>query len=274
MLILAGTAVHGVSIGGVETCIQLPGYDLCFDIGRCPRSAVHRSRVAFTHAHLDHMGGMAMHTATRALTAQEPPTYLLPAKELAGVQNLLAAWRRLDHSRLACELVPLEPGDRYDLGAGQELVAFATRHSVPSLGYGLFSSKQKLKPAYQGLPGTTLRDLRLAGEPITETVRTCDVATLGDSRIDVLDEQPWLYEARLLILEATFLDERVGVAETRAKGHVHLDEILERADRFLNQALLLTHFSARYSSDEIRAILGERLPPGLGERVQVLLPRG
>jgi ribonuclease Z len=274
MLILAGTAVQGVSIGGVESCIQLPGYDLCFDIGRCPRSAVHRSRVAFTHAHLDHMGGIAMHTATRALTALEPPTYLLPAKELAAVQNLLGTWRRLDRSRLACELVSMEPGDRFDLGQGRELRAFATRHSVPSLGYAIFSSKHKLKPAYQGLPGATLRDLRLAGEPITEAVWTCDVATVGDSLIDVLDEEPWLYEARLLILEATFLDARVGVPETRAKGHVHLAEILARAERFRNQALLLTHFSARYSSDEIRGILGGVLPAGLRERTQVLLPRG
>jgi ribonuclease Z len=138
----------------------------------------------------------------------------------------------------------------------------------------VFSSKQKLKAEYHGLPGPRLAELRRAGAPITETVWTCDVATVGDSLIDVLDEEPWLYEARLLILEATFLDERVGVAETRAKGHVHLAEILARADHFRNQALLLTHFSARYTFDEIRGILEGALPAGLRERTQVLLPRG
>jgi len=274
MLILAGTAVHGVSIGGVETCIQLPGLDLCFDIGRCPRSAVQRSRVAFTHAHLDHLGGVAMHTATRALTALDPPTYLVPARDLAGLQALLSCWRRLDRSRLACELVPMAPGDRFPLGREVELRAFATRHSVPSLGYAVFSSKRKLKPEFLGLPGPRLRDLRLAGAPITETAWTCDVAFLGDSLVDVLDEEPWLYEARLLILEATFLDDTVGLAECRAKGHVHLAEIVARAERFRNQALLLTHFSARYAVDQIRAILGDALPADLGARTHALLPRG
>ena len=51
-----------------------------------------------------------------------------------------------------------------------------------------------------------------------------------------------------MILECTFLDDRVSVAECRAKGHVHLDEIVERADLFENEAILLTHFSARYSA--------------------------
>jgi ribonuclease Z len=198
----------------------------------------------------------------------------VPAPDLAGLRNLLGCFRRLDRSRLACDLVPMEPGDRYPLAPEVELRAFATRHTVPSLGYGVFSSKQKLKAEYHGLPGPRLAELRRAGAPITETVWTCDVACLGDTLVDALDEQPWLYEARLLILEATFLDAEVSVAECRAKGHVHLVEILERADRFRNQALLLTHFSARYSVDQIRGILEGALPPDLLRRTHTLLPRG
>ncbi len=272
MLNLAGTAVKGISIGGVETCIQLPGHDLCFDIGRAPRSAVHRSRVAFTHAHLDHMGGVAMHVATRALTSQEPPTYLMPASAVPHFQAMLKAWRRLDRSRLPCHVVPMEPGGAFALAEGRERRAFTTKHTVPSAGYAIYTSKQKLRPAYFGLPGPELQRLREAGEPITRTVESCDVAVPGDTSIDALDEQPWLYKARLLILEATFLDDRVDVAACRSKGHVHLDEILERADRFENQAILLTHFSARYALAEIRAILHERLPPSLRERVHPLIP--
>jgi ribonuclease Z len=274
MLNLAGTAVRGISIGGVETCIQLPGLDLCFDIGRAPRSAVYRSRVAFTHAHLDHMGGIAMHMATRALTALEPPTYLVPAANLPALQDLLKAWRRLDRSRLPCTLVPMEPGSVFPLAPDLELRAFPTQHTVPSLGYAVFSSKQKLLPSFHGLPGKELQRLRLAGEAITERVQTCDVAFSGDSCIDAIAAQPWLYRARLLILEATFIDDRVSVEACRGKGHVHLDEIIAQAERFENQAILLTHFSARYTLTEIRAILDERLPPSLRERVHPLIPPG
>ena len=271
MLNLAGTAVKGVSIGGVETCIQLPGLDLCFDIGRAPRSAVHRSRVAFTHGHLDHTGGVAMHAATRALTGLEPPTYLVPAPYLEDMRALFRAWRRIDRSRLPCELVPMRAGDRFELDEDRELRAFESRHRVPALGYGVFSCKRKLTPEYHGRPGPELRDLRHAGVEITRPVWTCDLAFTGDTSIVVLEREPWLLQARLLIMECTFLDDRVEPAACRAKGHVHLDEIIERAELFENQAILLTHFSARYSLTEIRAILHERLPQSLRSRVHPLL---
>jgi ribonuclease Z len=165
----------------------------------------------------------------------------------------------------------MEPGSVFPLGPDLELEAFATRHTVPSLGYGVFSSRRKLLARYHGLPGAELQRLRQAGEAITETVRGCDVACTGDTRIDALDEQPWLYQARLLILEATFLDDRVSAPDCRAKGHIHLDEIIERAERFENQAILLVHFSARYALAEIRAILEKRLPPVLRGRVHPLI---
>ncbi len=267
MLNLAGTAVKGVSIGGVETCIQLPGLDLCFDIGRAPRSAVYRSRVAFTHGHLDHVGGVAMHAATRALTGLEPPTYMVPAPYARDLRELFRVWRRIDRSRLPCELVSVRAGDRIPLGDDRELRAFDSVHRIPALGYGVFSCKHRLAPEHRGKPGHELRDLRLAGVEITRPVWTCDVAFTGDTSIDLLDREPWLLQARLLIIECTFLDDRVDAEACRAKGHVHLDEILARAEAFENQAVLLTHFSARYSLAEIRAILRERLPEPLRGRV-------
>ena len=77
--------------------------------------------------------------------------------------------------------------------------------------------------------------------------------------------------ARLLILESTFVDDRVSVAECRAKGHVHLSEVAERAELFENEAILLTHFSPRYKRAEILAALDATLPTGLRERVTPLL---
>ena len=33
---LGGVNIEAISVGGLETCIQLPGAKLAFDIGRCP----------------------------------------------------------------------------------------------------------------------------------------------------------------------------------------------------------------------------------------------
>ena len=74
MLKILGNDLEAVSIGGLETCIELPAWGLCFDIGRCPPSAVRRERVFITHAHMDHAGGLAYHAAMRDLLGMKPPT--------------------------------------------------------------------------------------------------------------------------------------------------------------------------------------------------------
>jgi len=55
---------------------------------------------------------------------------------------------------------------------------------------------------------------------------------------------------------------------------VHLFEVAERAHLFENEALLFTHFSARYTRSEILAALDRTLPAELRSRVTPLLPRG
>ena len=97
---LGGTVVGGLSSGGIETCIDLPRLKLAFDVGRCPEEVVARERVLFTHAHMDHMGGVAYHCATRALRKLPPPTYVVPRGDVEAFEALFAAWRRLDRSDL------------------------------------------------------------------------------------------------------------------------------------------------------------------------------
>lgn len=272
MLQLAGIAVDAISIGGLETCIQLPGYNLCFDIGRCPRSAVARDTVLFTHAHIDHLGGIVQHAATRSLLGMSPPTYVLPPPLVEDVELLLEAWRRLDRSDLPCTLLPLAVGEALSLRRDVVARPFRSLHRVLCHGYILWRQTRRLRPDLVGLSGSEIRERRLAGEEVNVTEEVPEVAFTGDTLVDVLDREPALLRARLLILEVTFLDDRVSVAQTRSKGHIHLDEIIERADLFQNEAILMTHMSARYSGEEGERILTARLPPALRERVTLLHP--
>lgn len=272
MLNLAGVAIDAVSIGGLETCIQLPGFNLAFDIGRCPRSAVHRSRVLFTHAHIDHLGGIVQHAATRSLLGLDPPTYVMAPALIPDVTALLEAWRRLDRSDIPCTLLPLSPGEELRLARDVVARPFRALHRVPCQGYGLWRSRRRLRPELTGLPEAEIRARRLAGEDITVEAEVLEVAFCGDTLIDVLDREPTLCHARLLILEVSFIDDRVDVASTRSKGHVHLDEVIARADQLHNEAILFTHLSARYSHDEAQKVLDQRLPASLRERVTLLRP--
>lgn len=272
MLKLVGIDVNAVSVGGLETCIELPGFDLAFDIGRCPPSAVRQRRVLCTHAHMDHMGGLAYHAATRDLLGMPPPTYLVPRENHADVLALFDVWRRLDRSDLPCNVLPCGPGDRIDIGGGRVAVPFRSPHRVPCQGYAIVVKRKKLLTAYKGLSGEEIHRRRVAGERVSEEHDVVEVAFTGDTVFDVVERELLVRTARLLVIEVTFLDERVSVDKARAKGHVHLDEIVDNAHLFENEHLLFTHFSARYSARQIQEILADRLPPSLRGRVTPLLP--
>ena len=109
------------------------------------------------------------------------------------------------------------------------------------------------------------------GVEVEEIVEVPEVAYCGDTRVEVVDRVEVVRRARLLILEATFLDDRVSVDEARGRGHVHLDELVERAGAFENEALLIHHVSARYRRREARALVDERLGALLPGRVTALV---
>jgi ribonuclease Z len=269
---LAGIQVAGLSIGGIETCIDLPEYKLAFDIGRCPPAVVARPTLLFTHAHMDHMGGVAYHAATRELFGMAPPTYVVPHENVEAFAELIAAWRKLDRSDLPHRVQALGPGEEFELPNRMLARPFRSPHRVPCQGYALVAKKRKLKPQYRELAQEAIRELRTRiGDEITELVETPEIAFTGDTLVEVVEREEVVRKARVLVMEVTFVDDRISVEECRSKGHVHLFEVAERAELFENEALLFTHFSARYRDDEIVAALDRTLPPKLRERVTPLL---
>jgi len=272
MLTLAGIDVDGISIGGLETCIDLPGFKVAFDIGRAPDFAVVRETILFTHAHMDHMGGVAWHCATRSLRHMKPPTYLVPRENAEAFEELFRAWRKLDRSTLPHATIAIGPGEEHALAPKRIVRPFRSPHRAPCQGYSIWTSKRKLKPELAGLAQEEIqRIVQREHADVSTEVQMPEVAFTGDALIEVVEQEEVVRTARLLIMEVTFLDERVSVADCRAKGHIHLDEVIERAQLFQNEALLFTHFSERYTRQEIAAILDRRLPESLRARVTPLL---
>lgn len=269
---LAPYTLEGVSLGGQETALAIPEWDICFDVGRSPPFAVARGTVLVTHGHMDHAGGLAYHCALRSLLGLTPPTYVVPRENFDAFTDLFDVWRRLDRSPLPCTLVPLSPGETFPLGRDRHALAFRSPHRVPCQGYALVRARTRLLPEHDGKPEGVIRTLKLAGVPITERSEIVEIAFCGDTTIDVVDREAVVRQARHLLLEVTFLDDRVPVAKARSSGHVHLDEVVERADLFENEQIVFTHFSQRYTHGEIHGIVRARLPVGLADRVVVLCP--
>lgn len=271
---LANILVEGVSVGGLETFIDCPEWKLGFDIGRCPDVAVNRPTILFTHAHMDHMGGVAWHAATRHLRRAGAPTYVVPRENEVAFAELFEVWRRLDRSELAHRLVPLGPGEEFELPNKLVVRPFRAYHRVPCQGYGIWSRRRKLRPEHIGKSDEQIRALRESeGADAFDPLEVPELAFTGDTLIEVVERAEVVRKARVLVMEVTFLDDQVSVQQCREKGHIHLDEVLERADLFENEALLFTHFSSRYNAERIVEILERRLPPSLRERVTPLLPR-
>ena len=52
-------------------------------------------------------------------------------------------------------------------------------------------------------------------------------------------------------------------------GHMHLDDFIERADRFENELIVCGHLSTRYTAHEVRRTVEARLPASLRDRLRL-----
>ncbi|KAK9995999.1 hypothetical protein SO802_020685 [Lithocarpus litseifolius] len=268
---IQGYPVKGLSIAGHETCIIFPSLNIAFDIGRCPHQAIQQDFLCISHAHMDHIGGLPMYVATRGLYRMKPPTIIVPTCIKADVEQLFEVHRRMDQSELKHNLIGLDVGEEFYLRKDLKVRAFKTYHVIPSQGYVVYSVKQKLKQEYIGLPGNEIKNLKLSGVEITYTVTVPEIAFTGDTMSDFIVDQNNIdaLRSRILVMECTFVDNSVQVEGARDYGHTHISEIIGHAERFENKAILLIHFSARHTAEEIQQAVSA-LPSPLAGRVFAL----
>lgn len=265
--------VRGISVGGVYTSLQVPELSVVLDAGVPLRSFATTDHIFLSHGHSDHASALGALLGIRGLVGKHSPAQVfLPAEIEPAVQEALAAQSRLHRSEIAIEAVPMLPGDTRKVYRDVWVRAFRTHHAGPSLGYQFFKRITKLKPEHQGLPGEEIGRLRREGAPIFEEVERLEVAYATDTLSKVLESAPSILESRVLILECTYLDQKRTVEETQERLHTHLDEIISRADRFQNEALVLMHFSQLYGPLQVRDVIRERVPPALWERIRVFAP--
>jgi ribonuclease Z len=268
-LVHKGLTIEGYSRAAVQSYCRIPELKLAFDLGGSPWSFMGTQTVFVSHAHLDHLAAIPVFVARRRMMKMDPPTIYLPEESVENVRRVLVAWQRLDRGRMLCNLIGMKPGDEVDLSREHVVTAFATKHTVPSIGFVVWDRRRKLKAELQGLSGDQIRDRRLAGEEVTDEVRVPIVGYTGDTAPAGLDNYPPVYEAQVLITEMTFFRPEHRKEKIHKFGHMHLDDILERADRFKNELIILTHFSARYHDKQFQAVVDEKFPKGLRERIKL-----
>lgn len=268
-------SVRGVSVGGVYTSLQVPELSAVLDAGMALKSFAGSDRLFLSHGHLDHAGALGALLGLRALMRKSKPLRVFcPTESAADLSAAVTAMSRLQRHDLPTEVIGMEPGDEQPLGADLWVRAVRTLHRVPSRGYQFFRRVKKLRPEHASLPGPEIGRRRRAGEDLFSVEERHELAYATDTLPEVLDREPALTSARVLILECTFLDDKKPVSVARAGCHIHLDDLIARADRFAGvEHLVLMHFSQIYSPAEVRRILASRCPPNLRERVIAFAPR-
>lgn len=259
-------SLEGASRGGDRTWFRVHPPGLAFDVGRGALGLAGARDVFVTHGHLDHCLGLPFVLSYRARHGGGSTRVGCPAAIAGPLADWLKSAARLEGAQYDFELVPMEPGDRLGVGPDLTVEAFATPHVVPSLGYHLTRSRRRLAQRYRDTPGPELAALRRQGVEIEDEREEDWLSYCGDTAAAVLDREPRLLASRILLLECTFLDPEHRERAARY-GHIHLDDLAERADRFANEHLVLCHLSRRHTVEQLRNAVVERLG-SLAERVE------
>jgi len=265
---VGGMTLQGVSRGGVETCIYVPEFGTMFDVGMCPWGANdHSDRVLLSHGHADHAAGIHYLCTQRNLRKMSPPEIHLPEEMREYMIQILELQSKIEGYSIPTNFHGHTPESSFSMGGDLRARCLRTIHRIPSLGWIIERTSQRLLPEHQGKSGPELAALRKAGVALTQANTKPLICVTGDTQIEFFDTHEVVRNAQVLVHEVTSWDDRRGVETTRKYGHTHLEEILERADLFKGDALVLVHRSNRHSRREAEEILRRRCPAVLEGRV-------
>lgn len=263
--------IEGRSRAGHETWFRIRDLGMALDIGRCPDAVVPMAHVFITHAHLDHAAGIPFYAGQRRLQRLEGGIVYVPAEAAEDVRELLEVQQRLTGADFDIEVRGVAAGEEVRVGRFHVVCAYAASHRVAARAYEVIERRHHLRQEFAGSDGETLARLRREGVSVDEEYRRAILFYTGDTDRGLLETCDALYRAEVLLIECSFLMD--GHQDRAAKyRHIHIDDIAEFAERFENELLVLTHFSRRYSRDEIRTLARRRLPVSLQERVRLALP--
>jgi ribonuclease Z len=273
--------ITGFSTALFSTWIFVEDFGVLFDAGDGVSAGLLQKsrkihRIAITHPDRDHVAGLLQ---LQQLNARDGlPEILYPA-DCGSFPALAAFCRQFDPGRGdQLTWTPVKPGDQPRIAKNLKLKVIANDHFpekkdlIKSVSYILVRENRKLKKEFAGLDSKQLAEISRNHDQghLSEIIDEPLVGYSGDTGVTTPDR--WL-GCKTLIHEATFLNQ--ADAGERADRHQHsiLPDVLKMASVLSLDHLILSHFSSRYSTEEIRhAILSESANLKLRFPVFAILP--
>ncbi|HEV7763426.1 MAG TPA: MBL fold metallo-hydrolase [Thermoanaerobaculia bacterium] len=268
--------LEGRSRAGHETWFRIRDLGIAFDIGRCPDAVVSMPNVFITHAHLDHAAGIPFYAGQRHLQKLDGGTIHVPVEAANDVRELMNVQSRLTGSMttgsmMNVSIVGVAAGEEVRCGRRHLVRGYAASHRVAARAYELIERRRHLREEFAGATSDEIARLRNEGIAIDEEHLRSVFFYTGDTDRGLLESCDALYRAEVLLIECSFITD--GHQDRAVQyQHLHIDDIADFADRFENELIVLTHFSRRYTYEEIRDGVRQRLPRSLHARVRLALP--
>ena len=270
--------IRGYSRAGLRTSILIDEFNIVFDMGYTNERAFSYDNKMISHGHNDHIGALHADYCARKLYNIEKQKLIIMPKQCIKPFKMIAAavsemncgksgeYIKVFDTLLLTDIVEAEscadPDHMINLIGSSKpnseywVKSIQMDHKIKSFGYIVYRKSKKLKPAYADLKGPEIMKLKLeiGEENLTYPVFTPMVAYTGDTSIHAVISNQELLNVPLLIMECTGFstDDKCFCCEGK---HIHWDDLVEYQHLFLNEKIMLFHFSQQYKSfDEISSL--------------------
>jgi ribonuclease Z len=221
--------------------------------------------VLLTHGHGDHSASLPfvdMEFDATSATYVPAEIFEQTYDYINGLYNMNEGNKRKRKIRL----VGVKPGEYHIVeipnkkgGKGKQykIQVFKCYHSVPTVGYGVYEIRHRLKTEYENMSGVEIGKLKKNNPSIeiTEEVDVPMIVYLGDTKIRVLEDEnnKDIFKFPYIMIECTFfgnsVEDNPGLAIK--KSHIHWNHLVPHIKSHPNNMFITYHFSERYTETQI-----------------------
>lgn len=249
--------ITGYSTALFSTWFFIEELGLLFDVGDGVMSNLLQKsgkirHVFISHADRDHINGLPQLYQLNARANYPKIYYPKGSGSFPALQEFL---RKFDPHLTGTEWIPIQEEMLLDIKGNIKIESIRNGHILvdknvsKSLSYKVVEVRRKIKEEFAGLSGKEIAVIskEKGKEYLTKEVKETLLGYSGDTPVE--NYTRW-DNTKTLIHESTFLSKEDGLMNHSNK-HSNLEEVLEMVSSIKIERLILSHFSSRYSKEEI-----------------------